>query len=82
MEGSIFGVSVNWFVMITLFWCIVAMAVFGIGALSNELVVMSIVFFTLGTVLLIGQFGWQVLILPSLAIISVVGLMVWRVFRN
>lgn len=77
----IFGVPHELFIFIIFFWITVAAIVFGLDALAdNGVFSIIIVFFTIGTTMLIGHFGWQILILPSLVIISTAVFLVWRVF--
>ena len=76
----IFGVPHIWFFLITIFWIAVAVVIFGAESLDDGTVGILICFFTFGTTVLIGRFGWQILILPSLVIISTAGFLVWRAF--
>ena len=66
---TMFGVPPLWLVFIVIFWMIVAVALIGIIALYNELAVLIIAFLSIGTAMLIGQFGLGILIIPSLAVI-------------
>jgi hypothetical protein len=63
------GVSEKWFAIIALFYCTMTMLIFGADALHNAAMVMVILFLTLGTALLVGSLGWQVLVIPSLIVI-------------
>jgi len=79
---NVFGVPHQWFFFIVLFWIVLAVAILGIGALYDNAIVMVIVSFTIGTTLLIGHFGWEVLILPSLVVLSGVACLLWLFFSS
>ena len=79
MTGDhILGISIYWFLMIVIFWCVVAMVIFGAEILDSGPVQAIIAFFTLGIVLLVGHFGWQILIIPSIAILAAIAWLLWR----
>ena len=83
MRGeTVLGISVHWFFMITIFWCILAILLFGVKSLEDGGICLIIVFLTIGTALLIGHYGWQILILPSLAIIGGAAVFAWHVFTD
>lgn len=77
----ILGVSVYLFFMIIIFWMVVAELVFGPGSFEKSPVDIIILFFTLGSTFLIGHFGWQILIFPSVVIIGVAGYLIWNRFN-
>jgi hypothetical protein len=78
----IIGVSPLTLFMVMFFWAIVALAIFGPGAWDDRLTEVTIVFLTFGTSVLIGQFGWGILVLPSLVVILGAAYLVWKLFSN
>ena len=70
-NDSIFGVSGEWCVVIILFWCIVAIIIFGFEIQDDFFVISLMTIFSFGTVLLVGYFGWMILVIPSLLIILI-----------
>ena len=81
-NNTIFGVSTELFMIITIFWIAVFIAFFGVDGLNDEAVFVLFIFLTFGTVLLIGSFGWQILIFPSLAIIFGAAIIAWKSSSN
>jgi hypothetical protein len=59
-NDSIFGVSGEWCVVIILFWCIVAIIIFGFEIQDDFFVISLITFFSFGTVLLVGHYSFTV----------------------
>lgn len=76
----IFGVSEGHFIIITLFWIVVLAALFGFDCFANGVGAALLAFFILGTAFIIGNFGWQIFILPSLVILSIAVLLFWKFF--
>ena len=68
-EANILEVNFWIVAMIIIFFCVVAMLLLGPGALENSAIASVIVIFTLGLTLLIGHFGWAILIFPSILIL-------------
>ena len=66
---SFWGISVKLFFVILLFYITIAMLIFGLNALYDEVLVMVITFLTIGTTVLIGCLGWQILVIPAAAIV-------------
>ena len=66
------------FVLITFFWIVVFSIIFGIDALGDGAIAMLLCFFIIGTTFLVGVFGWQFLVIPSIAIIAGAGFFVWK----
>jgi hypothetical protein len=64
-----FGVSQMALFIIVFFWVAVFLTIFG-GSIGIPFVSAILVFFVIGTAILIGSFGWQFLILPALLIIA------------
>lgn len=81
MEG-VFGVSAKWAIFIIVFWIVLAIVVLGPDALYDNTVAIVATFLALGTTLLIGHFGWEILILPSLVVLSVVGYLLWLIISG
>jgi hypothetical protein len=77
---NVFGVPHQWFILIALFWIALAVVILGSEVLYDNAFVMVLVFLTIGTSMLIGHFGWEVLILPSLVVLSVVAVLIWMLF--
>jgi hypothetical protein len=73
-EANILGVNFWIVAMITIFFCVVAMLLLGTESLENSAIASVIVMFTLGLTLLIGHFGWAILIFPSILILIATGL--------
>ena len=78
----IFGVPEGYFIIITLFWIAVLAGLFGLDCFANGVGAALLAFFILGTAFIVGQFGWQIFILPSLVILSIVVLLFWKFFLN
>jgi hypothetical protein len=70
-DGGMYGVPAEWCVVIMLFWLILAFIIFGFEIQDDFFVISLISFFSFGTVLLVGHFGWMVLVIPSLLIILI-----------
>ena len=68
-EVTILGINFWIFFIITVFFCVVAILSFGPSALGDPGITMIIVFLTLGIALLIGHFGWAILVIPSILIL-------------
>jgi hypothetical protein len=80
--NDVFGLSIEWIILITIFWMIVAMVIFGVEALYDNFIMLIMIFLTLGTIFLVSHFGWQILILPSLAIIAGAAVIAWKFFST
>ena len=78
-ETTILGINFWIFFMITVFFCVVVILAFGPSALGESGITMVIVFLTLGIALLIGHFGWPILVIPSILILLGIGYFVSRV---
>lgn len=70
-DGGMYGVPGEWCVVIIFFWCIVGIIIFGFEIQDDFFVISLITFFSFGTVLLVGHFGWMILVIPSLIIILI-----------
>ena len=77
---EIYVLGVNFWIvaMIIIFLCVVGMLLLGPEALEDRTIVSVIVLFTLGLTLLIGHFGWVILIFPSILILIAAGLVLIR----
>ena len=75
---EVFGVPQVWFILIAGFWIAVGLLILGPDLLATTIGTALFVFFLLGTTILVGQFGWQILILPSVVILSVGSWFIWR----
>jgi hypothetical protein len=78
---KLFGVSEIWMFMIMLFFFILAELAFGKGSTNDTTIGLIVVFLTLGTSLLIGHFGWQILIIPSSIILLATAWVVWKLLN-
>jgi hypothetical protein len=70
-DGGMYGVPGEWCVVIILFWCIVGIIIFGFEIQDDFFVISLMTIFSFGTVLLVGHFGWMILVIPSLLIILI-----------
>ena len=81
MSGAtIYGVSVEAVVLIVFFFIVVAMLLFGPNCLNDGAIATVIVFLTFGLTLLIGYFGWAILIIPSVIILLITAVFILRLF--
>ena len=72
-----FGVSVTMFVIIQIFYAVIAYRIFG-PTVSNGLGIIISVICTLGTILLIGHYGLMIVILPLIIALSIFCVVVFR----
>jgi hypothetical protein len=72
------GVSLELFFFIALFWTIIVIIILGFQTLNNGLGPPVIILFTMGTCLLIKGFGWQVLAIPAGVAILFSGLLMYQ----
>jgi hypothetical protein len=63
------GVSSMTLMLVIVFYISMAIVIFGGGVLDSDVTVPAILILTLGTCLLIGNFGWHILLIPSSAIV-------------
>jgi len=77
-EATILGVNF-WIVFaMTIFFCTIAIILFGPGILGNGAVAAVIVFFTIGLTLLISNFSWAILVIPSILVLAATGYLLKR----
>ena len=72
-EPTILGVNFWIVAMIVTFFCVVVMLLLGPGALENGAIAMTIALLSMGLTLLIANFGWAILIIPSILILAGAG---------
>ena len=77
-DEIIFGVPVEWALIIVAFWIMVIWIIFGSESMGDPIVAAILSFLTIGSLIVIGYFGWIILIPPALAIIGVAGFLVFR----
>jgi len=77
---TIYGVSVEIIALIVIFFIVIAMLIFGPNCLNDGAIPATIVFFTLGLTLLIGHFGWAILIIPSVIILAIAAVFLFWFF--
>jgi hypothetical protein len=78
--ATIYGVPVEAVVLIVFFFIVVAMLLFGPNCLNDGVITTVIVFLTFGLTLIVGYFGWAILIIPSVIILLVAAVFIFRLF--
>ena len=82
MEAALLNVSESVIGIIVFFWMFLAIMIFGIECIGKSNVLILVVFMSLITTLIIGTFGWQILIIPSIIIIIGSVFLIRRFFRG
>ena len=78
--ANIYGVPVEIVVLIIFFFIVAAMLLFGPNCLNDGVTPFAIAFLTFGLILLIGHFGWVILIMPSIIVLIVAAVFILRLF--
>jgi hypothetical protein len=76
--ANIYGVPVEIVVLIIFFFIVAGMLLFGPNCLNDGVITTVIVFLTFGLTLLIGYFGWAILIIPSVLILLIAAVIILR----
>jgi hypothetical protein len=69
---TIYGVSVEIITLIIIFFIVIALFLFGPNFVNDPVITVTIFFLILGLTMLIGYFGWAILIIPSVIILAIV----------